>query len=394
MIHIIAGGTVNEVRPHLALCAPARGLVGETLYDLFRVKGEEVCLHLTWMAGGKRELRSNDDVARRLTELVSHSDAGTAIIMAAAICDYYGFIEGEGRLESRDGNQVMQLTPADKLVGSIRKQRKDLFAVGFKATYGQSQDVMYSSGLRLMKEASLNLVLANDIETQVNMVIVPEEARYHVGSREDALAGLVELVRLRRGLTYTRSDVVPGKPVPWEQAPLALRQVVAWLIVHGAYQRGPTGGTVGHFAYWIGNGALVTTVRKGDINRIGQTGMVLVDASSERVRAFGAKPSVGGQSQRIIFNDHPEHDCIVHFHSHCAVPGPSQYPYECGSHECGQNASNGLRKVGRLGVVNLVGHGPLITFRSEDEGIAEEAIEWISRNCKVREKTGGPVCVQ
>ena len=394
MIHIIAGGTVNDVRPHLALCAPARGLVGETLYDLFREKGEEVCLHLTWMAGGKRELRSNDDVARRLTELVSHSDAGTAIIMAAAICDYYGFIEGEGRLESRDGNQVMQLTPADKLVGSIRAKRKDLFAVGFKATYGKSEDEMYVAGLRLMKEASLNLVFANDIDTQQNMVIVPEEARYHVGSREDALAGLVELVRLRKGLTYTRSDVVSGKPVPWEQAPIALRRVVEWLICAGAYQKGPTGATVGHFAYWIGDGALVTTIRKGDINRIEETGMVLVDVSDERVRAFGARPSVGGQSQRIIFNDHPEYDCIVHFHSHCTVPGPSQYPYECGSHECGQNASDGLRKVGRLGVVNLVGHGPLITFRSGDEGIAKEAIEWISRNCDVSQKTGGSVCVQ
>ena len=43
--------------------------------------------------------------------------------------------------------------------------------------------------------------------------------------------------------------------------------------------------------------------------------MVYVKSDSPNsVITMGAKPSVGGQSQRIIFGSFKDVDCIVHFH--------------------------------------------------------------------------------
>jgi hypothetical protein len=99
------------------------------------------------------------------------------------------------------------------------------------------------------------------------------------------------------------------------------------------------------------------------LNRIG---LVKVESSGpDEVIAYGAKPSVGGQSQRIVFKDHPEMDCIVHFH--CPpkklVPTRSQKHFECGSHECGKNTSEGLAEVSPgIKCVYLDKHGPNIVF--------------------------------
>jgi hypothetical protein len=109
--------------------------------------------------------------------------------------------------------------------------------------------------------------------------------------------------------------------------------------------------------------------------------------------AYGAKPSVGGQSQRIVFKDHPDVDCIVHFHcpikAGSLVPTVSQYEFECGSHQCGNNTSRGLAKFGNLYSVYLDNHGPNIVFnRSIDP---QEVINFIEDNFDLSSKTGGLV---
>lgn len=109
--------------------------------------------------------------------------------------------------------------------------------------------------------------------------------------------------------------------------------------------------------------------------------------------AYGAKPSVGGQSQRIVFKDHPGLDCIVHFHvpklESSNVPTVSQREFECGSHECGQNTSKGLKQFGNLYAVYLDNHGPNIVFNRNIN--PQEVIDFIKRNFDLSKKTGGLV---
>ncbi len=412
-IHIIGGGTVFHLRPHLALCSPAYGSVAEEINQLCTdafASGQSnlvTYLHLTKMAGGP-SLETNEDIDNLITQLVA--DPATKIIfLTAAMCDFEGTavkgyypekpeVHGKygQRLHSRTDMVKIDLRPAAKIVGNIRKTRKDIFAVAFKTTCGATTEEQYIAGLNLLKEASVNLVLANDLKTRLNMVITPEEANYHkTTNRSEAIKGLVEMAMLRSHLTFTRSTVVAGDPVPWDSPliPEVLRTVVDHCIERGAYKPF-RGATVGHFACKLNDTTFLTSRRKTNFNDLDKNGLVMIKTDGpDSVIAYGSKPSVGGQSQRIVFSEHPEYDCIVHFHSPkkpgSQVPEVSQREYECGSHQCGQNTSRGLTKFGNLSAVYLQEHGPNIVFH---HGIdPNEVINFIEANFDLEAKTGGYV---
>lgn len=398
-VHIVGGGTVSHVRPHLALSAPAYGLTARRLAAMCKEHwpGSEPHLHLTRMAdSGFGKMETNEDVAHLLARLVSLPET-RAIFLPAALCDFDGSVlenaittpsgKAELRLKTKEGLQHLVLTPAQKVIGQVRRYRKDVFLVGFKTTASASADEQFLSGLDLLKRSSCNLVLANDLHTKLNMVVTPEQARYHVGKdRQDSLRGLVEMAAARSGLTFTRSTVMRGDPVPWDspEVPPSLRAVVDHCVAGGAYKPF-LGSTVGHFAVRTGESTFLTSRRKSDFNRLAEVGLVRVESEGEdRVVAYGDKPSVGGQSQRIVFTDHPGADCIVHFHCPARpgapddVPVRSQREYECGSHECGRNTSSGLRDFGGIKAVMLDRHGPNVVFSRDVD--PSRVIEFIDRN--------------
>lgn len=405
-IHIIGGGTYFDVRPHLSLAARARGTTAKSLKhsidywpnSLFDSKDLEAVLHLTSMGDPDSSLVTNEDVAKLIDGLIA-DPMTRVIIMNAAMCDFEGHINAfspndawEGtispsgkdqpRLRSTDlprgGSYHMSLHPAEKVLRRIRKDRKDIFLVAFKVTAGATPQGQFDAGLKLLKDNSCNLVLANDYHTKLNMVVTPEEAPYCVtNNRAKALNGLLSLIGRRVGLNYTRSTVVDGDLVPWEseEIPAALRQVVDHCIGRGAYK--PFNGkTAGHFAVRVSDTEFITSCRKTDFNTdLRENGMCRVTAKGDHeVVAVGAKPSVGGQSQRIIFGKYPNLDSIVHFHCplkrehNRLISTRPQGPYECGSHECGQNTADGLRAVAGtddLMLVYLENHGPNIVFNSK-----------------------------
>lgn len=414
-VHIFGGGTISHVRPHLALCAPAYGSTAGILKTFCsrRLEKLDTKVHLTRMAGGSPEeslnygyMETNEDVEKVLESLINSPDT-KIIFMSCALCDFDGIIDykltfnesehgkyGE-RLDSKKDYQI-RISPAEKLISKIRQSRKDIFLVGFKTTCNESEDSQYLKGLNLLKSSSCNLVLCNDVGTRLNMVITPEEARYHVTTdRLSALQGLVDMTYLRSHLTFTRSTVVAGEPIKWDSklVPSTLRDVVNYCVKRGAYKPF-RGATVGHFACKVDDNTFLTSIRKSNFNDIDKNGLVLVKTDGpDSVIAYGAKPSVGGQSQRIVFSEHLDYDCIVHFHcpkkEGSLVPTISQREYECGSHECGRNTSIGLTKFGNLSAVYLDEHGPNIVF---NRGInPQEVISFIEANFNLEEKTGGYV---
>lgn len=442
--YVIAGGTFSDVAPHFALAAPAFGRVGRQLAEALPPalaaagrEGAEVRLLLTRMAlgGAERDARdeellaaagladlySNADVAKLIDHLVA-APKTRALIVPAALCDFepaaiapsYGAEIGKAshpRLSSRGEHQLL-LKPAAKVVRRVRAQRKDVFLALFKNTAGDDAPTLYAKGLALLKRCSANLVLANDSRTQLNMVITPEQARYHEGpDRGAAVRGFAEMIALRTGLRFTRSTIAAGEPVAWQSAeiPESLRVVVDHCIRRGAYKPF-LGSTVGHFAARGNDGTILTSRRKTDFNDLARVGLVRIEPRGEDdVVAYGAKPSVGGQSQRIIFREHPEVDCIVHFHcprrADSPVPVREQRPYECGSHECGRNTADGLAPfaaaaedgasegsgagVDVIKAVMLDRHGPNVAFpRGADPA---RVIDFIERNFDLQARTDGEV---
>jgi hypothetical protein len=100
---------------------------------------------------------------------------------------------------------------------------------------------------------------------------------------------------------------------------------------------------------------------------------------------------VGGQSQRIIFADHPDKDCIVHFHcplrAGSRVPVRTQRPFECGSHECGKNTSDGLAHFDDIAAVMLERHGPNVVFSRHAD--PARVIRFIEENFDLSGTTAG-----
>lgn len=413
-VHIIGGGTFSDVRPHCSLAAEAYGGTARKLYGMSMERWGEsakVHLHLTRMAdSGRGNLRTNRDVGMLLKDLVSDPTT-KVIILTAALCDFNGSIldgsvqtssgKEEPRLKTRDGSHLMEMTPAEKLVGEIRKYRKDIFLVSFKTTTEPNEDDQFEQGLRLLKTSSSNLVFANDVHSRTNMIIVPERSRYCVTKDRDlALRELVDMTFLRSGLTFTRSTVVDGPTVPWtsDLVPASLRTVVDHCVKRGAYKPF-LDRTEGHFAVKLQDGGFLTSIRKRNFNRLDEVGMVKVEPDGDNsVISHGARPSVGGQSQRIVFADHPDADCIVHFHCPTrpgsSVPIRSQREYECGSHECGRNTSSGLLGMTEsrghsIRAVMLDQHGPNVVFNSGVD--PNDVIDFIEKNFDLTRSTDGRV---
>ena len=407
-VHIFGGGTVSFVRNHLSLCAPAYGKTARYINSFY----DDAQLHLTKMAESSSILETNDDVEWKLDTLIADPEC-RVIYFNVALCDYEGAIieenesygqlttpsgKYETRLKTSDGCQDMQLTPAKKLIGKIRKERKDIFVVGFKTTCGATSDDQYITALNMLKANSINLVLANDTLTRNNMIVAPEETRYcETTDRNKVLTELVNMVDRRSNNTFTRSTVVDGDIVPWNsnEIPDNLRQVVDHCITRGAYKPF-RGSTAGHFAVKVNDKEVLTSIRKTNYNDLKNSGLVRIEYEGlDKVIAHGAKPSVGGQSQRIVFDEHPGADCIVHFHcpikddSPDLVPVADQAPFECGSHNCGNNTSKNLRKFGDLEAVMLDNHGPNIVFSKNTD--PAKVIEFIEANFDLNAKTGGLV---
>jgi hypothetical protein len=365
-------------------------------------------------SAGIRFLETNEDLEKLIDWLILQPET-KGIVMAAAVCDW----EAEAfaywddavpdwngpvgkkapRLQTSRGNIKLSLAPADKLIGKIRKVR---------------------------------------LHTHVNMVITPEEAKYHVGKdRKKAIKGLCEMIAMRSQLHFTRSTVIDGDTIPWnaDAVPANLRKVVNHMIKRGAYKPFK-GKTVGHFATrGPKDGIIYTSRRKTNFNNLPEDGLLRIDTvGDDQVIAHGAKPSVGGQSQRIVFEEHPDVDCIVHAHVPLRertsgprgstgdwwvpdLPPPggvvtyastmdedpsrdnrtfqirSQRPYECGSHECGRSTSEGLQEMWPgIKAVMLDEHGPNICFSKDTD--PDMVIEFIERYWDLEAKTGGPVSLE
>jgi phosphopantothenoylcysteine synthetase/decarboxylase len=196
-IHIFGGGTVQHVRNHMALCAPA---YGQTARKLHADVGHDLArLHLTRMADFQSSMETNEDVETRLHEVLADQST-RVVVFNVALCDYAGQIgdipsgKYAKRLSSREGTQAMTLAPTPKLLQQVKAIRPDVYLVGFKTTAGAEQREQHRLALRQMTETGADLVFANDTVTRHNMLVEPHG--FYAGGRD---AMLVELVgQLRR----------------------------------------------------------------------------------------------------------------------------------------------------------------------------------------------------
>ena len=502
-IVIIGGGTNTYISNHLSLAAPAYGQTAKKLYEKFsnhldnKMQTEII---LTRMADPSKLTNSTspdtpEDIEAIVDNLVADPDTRVIIFNVAmvdfkpkAVFDLFNYEDSalnmtefgkyKARIESRaiKGKAFIQITPYQKIINKIRRERKDILLVGFKTTCGATKEEQFHKGLKLCKDASANIVFVNDVDKnrinllnniedvinklvdklqnhfsysseifeenilnnklritnefnyrysdnvieykkqlkdlllsilQNNGLVTPEESSYWYNTRDEALDSLVQMVVDRSHLHFTRSTVIDSETISWdsEEIPNVLRDVVNHCVAQGAYKTFTIGdsigtkGSVGHFAYKVNETTFLTSKRKSNFNELDKIGLVkVVTDGPDHIYAYGAKPSVGGQSQRIIFDMYPHLDCILHFHSPLRQEYrnefsiKSQFEVECGSHECGQNTAQGLNEYvldngQKVYAVHLDHHGPNIVFSKETD--SNSLIRFVEKYFDMSKKTTG-----
>lgn len=403
-VHIFGGGTVSPVRPHLAISAPAYGGTAKRIKKIIKDNFPEVAvkMHLTKMAGG-RSLETNQDIEKALKKIINNPEP-CIVVMSSALADFSGQVmhdsgSGKDRLDSSQA-YILNLSPAEKLIQTIRKERKDIFLVGFKAVTSNGldsdkeiEDLMFNKAIALVKRASCNLVLVNDLTTGKSAIVTPEESMYGQGlSRDYVLLTLVSMIEWRSGCTFKRTQIVEvpeSRKLHWnhKSIPDNFRKVIDHCIAQGAYK--PINGkTVGHYAYKLGPSSFASSIRKQDFNKAHELGFAHVVDDGAGIMS-DVLPSAGGQTQRMIFNLFPETDCIVHFHcpkrEYSIVPEVSQWQNECGSVECATDTAGGMSKFGNVYAVYNIKHGPNIAFNSKTD--PQEVIDFIDANFDLGAKT-------
>jgi len=349
------------------------------------------------MADSASDIVTNEDMAKYVKQLVADETVKT-IVFNTAVCDFTGQVgdvpsdKHAERLSTAEGNAVIDISPSDKIISSIRVHRPDIFLVGFKTTAGaETFDEQFLPALRMMKKSKCNLVLANDIVTHRQFIITPEEASYDVGpDRVRAISELVSMINLRGNLTYQRTDFKERKSFDMYHTPETFKAVLTFLIENGGYiENNGNGFTPGHFCYKFSHDTFLTSQRKANHNLVFSEGLTFVEVRNGKVSACGdRKPSVGATSQHLMFKRYPAYDCIVHTHNprkpDSQVPVVPQRPFQCGSIECGMNTVNGMKEFDGIMAVYNDKHGINILFKSSDD--PKRVIEFIKNNVVLGKK--------
>jgi len=85
------------------------------------------------------------------------------IICAAAVADYAPENKVNEKIPSGKENLQISLKPLPKVINAIRAAAPKAFLVGFKAEYGVSKEELISRAITKLKNANLDMIVANDV---------------------------------------------------------------------------------------------------------------------------------------------------------------------------------------------------------------------------------------
>jgi phosphopantothenoylcysteine decarboxylase/phosphopantothenate--cysteine ligase len=100
-------------------------------------------------------------------------------ILAAAAADYKPKEQRNEKVPSKMDKWDIELEPLPKIINHVKQVTPDIFLVGFKAEYNQSNEDLIGRAKKRMKEAVMDIVVANDVardrvgfETDTNEVFI------------------------------------------------------------------------------------------------------------------------------------------------------------------------------------------------------------------------------
>ena len=187
---VVAGSTVEPIDDVRVVTNRSTGETGMELAKAAFEKGADVEL---WL--GRHHIVPPPYVPARTFETTADLAAmagpmrADVCVVPAAISDFAPR-KAKGKIPSRKGPLSLELEPTPKVLPALRKGAKVL--VGFKAEAGVSAAELRSRAMDLLKEAGLDIVVANDVarvgKAKTSILILDKKGRGESFEGSKALA--------------------------------------------------------------------------------------------------------------------------------------------------------------------------------------------------------------
>ena len=163
---VTSGGTEEEIDPVRVITNKSSGKMGARIAEELSMRGAEVTIIRT-RRSVQPTTKMNEVIVSSATEMLTaikkNISKNGMIIHAAAVSDFK-VKKQKSKISSKSGLKL-ELIPNIKIISQIKRMKKDIFLVGFKAEHGSK------SLLRKAKETletnECNMVIANDISKGV-----------------------------------------------------------------------------------------------------------------------------------------------------------------------------------------------------------------------------------
>ncbi|MDP6599965.1 MAG: bifunctional phosphopantothenoylcysteine decarboxylase/phosphopantothenate--cysteine ligase CoaBC [Candidatus Woesearchaeota archaeon] len=164
-ILVTAGATSEEIDPVRIITNKSSGKMGVYLAEESFLRGADVTL-----IRGINSIEPNyhfkdikvhsvKDLFNTIKNNIKDKDV---MIHAAAVSDFTINNKSKNKIKSNE-NLHLELTPTTKIFENIKKIRKNILLIGFKAEYNVGKKVLVDRAYDLLKSANANIVVANDV---------------------------------------------------------------------------------------------------------------------------------------------------------------------------------------------------------------------------------------
>lgn len=180
-ILVTAGATSEEIDPVRVITNKSSGKMGVYIAEEAFLRGAGVTL-IRGANSAEPQYNFKDikihSVKELLNEIKKNLKNADIMVHAAAVSDFTINNKSNNKIKSSE-NLHLELTPTTKILENIKKLKKNIFLIGFKAEYKVSEKALVDRAYGLLKSADADLVVANDVgkkdagfDTETNEVFI------------------------------------------------------------------------------------------------------------------------------------------------------------------------------------------------------------------------------
>ena len=185
-ILVTAGATSEEIDPVRVITNKSSGKMGVYIAEEAFLRGAEVTL-IRGASSVEPQYHFKDikihSVKDLFNEIKKNIDNNDIIIHAAAVSDFTIENKSNKKIKSNE-NLNLELTPTTKIFEKIKKLKKNILLIGFKAEYNVSDKILIDRTYELLKSANADFVIANDVgkkgrgfDVETNEVFIVDKNR-------------------------------------------------------------------------------------------------------------------------------------------------------------------------------------------------------------------------